>query len=328
MARAINRLNSRRVQTISEPGRHADGGGLYLVVDQNGSRRWSFMYKRVGKTSEMGLGGLVSVPLVRARELGAECRTLLAAGVDPIVHRRTSQTKQIGIPTFGEFADKFVDDMAPQWANAKHVAQWRMTLLKYAASMRGRPISEVDTNDVVVALKPIWSKKPETAARLRGRIERVLDAAKVKGLRAGENPARWRGHLSHLLPKRSKVSRGHHAALPYHDVPAFIARLRDTPSMAVLALEFTILTATRTGDTLGAEWSEVDLEARLWTIPAARMKAKREHRVPLVSRVVELLREVKSTAHLEPASGFVFRGQRAGKPLSIMAMEMGAAACR
>jgi integrase len=322
MARAINRLSARRVQTITEPGRHSDGGGLYLVVDQNGSKRWVFIFKRVGKTSEMGLGGLVSVPLVRARELGAECRTLLAAGVDPIVHRRTSQIKLIGIPTFGEFADQFVDDMAPQWANAKHVDQWRMTLTKYAASMRGRPISEIDTNDVVIVLKPIWSKKPETAARLRGRIERVLDAAKVKGLRTGENPARWRGHLSHLLPKRSKLSRGHFAAMPYQEVPAFIARLRGSSSMAALALEFAILTAARTGEALGARWDEIDLDARLWTIPAERMKSRREHRVPLVGRAIDIVRTVSSTRDDDQNSAFVFRGQRRGKPLSNMALEM------
>jgi len=181
MARSVNRLSARRVHTITDSGRHSDGGGLYLVVDANGSKRWVFIFKRQNKTSEMGLGGLVSVPLVRARELATECRTLVAAGIDPIVHRRTAQTKQTETPTFGEFADQFVDDMASQWANAKHIAQWRMTLTKYAASMRGRLISEIDTNDVVVALKPIWSKKPETSARLRGRIERVLEGRDDRG---------------------------------------------------------------------------------------------------------------------------------------------------
>ena len=197
-----------------------------------------------------------------------------------------------------------------------------MTFTEYAASIRDRAVCDIDTHDVMSVLKPIWSSKPETAARLRSWIERVLDAAKVKGFRTGENPARLRGHLDHLLPRRSKLSRGHHAALPYDDVPAFVGRLRATPSMAALALEFTILTAARTGDTLGAQWDETDFEARLWTIPAERMKATREHRVPLVQRAIGILREIKSTEHLEPISKFVFRGHRPGKPLSNMSMVM------
>jgi integrase len=322
MARAINRLNARKVQTVTELGRHSDGGGLYLVVDANGSKRWVFLFKRKGRTSEMGLGGLVRVPLARAREVAAECRGLLARGVDPIAHRRIVRVEQMGVPTFGAFADQFIGHMSPQWANEKHVAQWKMTLTNYASPLRPKALSEIDTNDVVAVLRPIWSKKPETAARLRGRIERVLDAAKVKGYRTGENPARWRGHLDHLLPKRSKLSRGHFAAMPYQAVPAFVARLRASPSKAALALEFSILTAARTSEVLGARWTEFDFGERLWTIPAERMKAKRLHRVPLTARTLEILRLLASTRDEDPRSPYVFQGQQRGKPLSNMALLM------
>jgi integrase len=310
------------VQTVSKVGRHADGGGLYLVVDATGSKRWVFLYKRKNKTSEMGLGGLSRVPLARARELAADCRKQLAAGRDPIENRKRTRIEQAGVPTFGEFADQYVADMSPQWTNPKHIAQWKMTLTRYAAPLRPRLISEIETLDVLNVLKPIWVAKAETAARLRGRIERILDAAKVKGYRTGENPARWRGHLNHLLPKRSKLSRGHFAAMPYQDVPDFIAQLRETPSVSALALEFTILTAARTNDTIGARLEEIDFATRVWTIPAERMKAKREHRVPLTDRAIEIVREAALVASSEPVSAFVFRGQRPGKPLSNMALEM------
>src|SRR3954447_25590893 len=227
MGQAINRLSARRVQTIAEPGRHADGGGLYLVVDANGSKRWVFKFKRGKKTYEMGLGGLASVPLARARECASECRAQVASGINPIEHRRQARAQRAGVPLFGDFADQFVADMSPQWENAKHIDQWKMTLTHYAAPLRRKLVSEIDTNDVLGVLKPIWTKKPETAARLRGRIERVLDAAKVKGYRQGENPARWRGHLNQVLPKRSKLGRGHHAAMPYQEVPAFLSQLRE-----------------------------------------------------------------------------------------------------
>lgn len=322
MGQAINRLSARRVQTVGERGRHADGGGLYLVVDPNGSKRWVFLFKRGKKTSEMGLGGLASVPLARARELASECRAQVASGINPIEHRRQARAQRAGVPLFGDFADQFVADMSPQWENAKHIDQWKMTLTHYAAPLRHKLVSEIDTNDVLGVLKSIWIKKPETAARLRGRIERVLDAAKVKGYRGGENPARWRGHLSQVLPKRSKLGRGHHAAMPYQDVPAFLQQLRESSPTGALALEFTILTCARTSEALGACLDEFDLKARVWTVPAERMKKRREHRVPLVDRAVEIIRTVTSAAGAEPASLFVFRGNVPGKPLSNMSMEM------
>lgn len=327
MARQINKLSARSVTTIAKPGRHSDGGGLYLVVDRPtvdrngsekpGSKRWVFLYRRDGSLKEMGLGGLIAVPLAKARELAAEARANLQANVDPITAKKTALA---AVPTFGDMADDFIEAMKPQFRNAKHVAQWTMTLTKYAAPLRKKPINEITTLDVLDVLKPIWLTKPETASRLRGRIERVLDAAKAKGHRRGENPAAWRGHLANLLPKRKKLTRGHHAALAYMGVPAFVADLRARPAMAARALEFTILTAARSGETYGMKWKEVDRTAAVWTLPAERMKAGREHRVPLAPPALAILEEM---AELETApDAFVFPGQKEDRPLSVMAMDM------
>ncbi len=317
MALSLNKLTARGVTAITKPGRHGDGGGLYLVVDKSGAKRWVFLYRRDGMLREMGLGGLKSVPLARARELAGQARENLQAGIDPIAAKNSVP---VAVPTFGKEADDFIEAMKPQFRNAKHVAQWEMTLRDYAAPLRSKRVDEITTADVLEVLKPIWLEKPETAARLRGRIERVLDAAKAKGHRSGENPALWRGHLDKLLPKRKKLSRGHHAAMPYVDVPAFVAELRQREAMAARALEFTILTAARTGETFGATWKEIDLEAALWTIPAERMKAGREHRVPLTPRAVEVLTELAGLG-AEP-DAYVFPGQKEGRPLSTMAMDM------
>jgi integrase len=208
--------------------------------------------------------------------------------------------------------------MRPSWRNGKHAAQWEMTLGQYAAPLRRLPAHAITTNDLLSVLKPLWNEKPETASRLRGRIERVLDAAKAQGLRSGENPARWRGHLDQLLPKRQRLTRGHHAAMSYADVPAFMANLQTRQATAALALEFAILTAARSGEVLGARWNEFDLECAVWTVPAARMKAGREHRVPLsrpALKIVKVMREARD-------SDFVFPGQVTGKSLSVMALEM------
>jgi integrase len=195
-----------------------------------------------------------------------------------------------------------------------------MTLTKYAAPLRSKPVDAIDTADVLAVLKSIWTATPETAQRLRGRIEQVLDAARAAGYRSGENPARWKGHLDQLLPKRQKLTRGHFAAMPYTDVPAFIARLRQQRGFAALALEFAIHTAARSGEALGARWSEIDLEGRLWTIPKARMKANREHRVPLSQRSAEILSEAR--ARRDGAGGYVFPGVKRGRPLSNMTLTM------
>ncbi|TCR07355.1 site-specific integrase [Neorhizobium sp. JUb45] len=318
MALALNKLSARGVASIVKPGRHGDGGGLYLVVDKSGAKRWVFLYRRDDKLREMGLGGLKSVTLARARELASEARTNLQAGIDPIAAKNSSAP--VAVPTFGDEADAFIAAMAPQFRNAKHLDQWKMTLKEYAAPLRPKRVDEISTIDVLEVLKPIWLTKPETAGRLRGRIERVLDAASAKGHRSGQNPALWRGHLANLLPKRKKLSRGHHAAMPYEDVPAFVTDLRERDAMAARALEFTILTAARTGETFGATWREIDLKAAVWIIPAERMKAGREHRVPLTPRAVEILTEL---AGLKDGPGaFVFPGWKEGRPLSIMAMDM------
>jgi integrase len=313
MARKINRLNARSVATIKKFGRHADGGGLYLSVSPNGGRRWTFLYRWHGKPTEIGFGSARDVTLARARELATGARIRLAQGVNPKDARKPAAGA-----TFGECADRLVEAMRPSWRNEKHASQWQMTLGNYAFSIRRLPVADVSVDAVLEVLKPIWGSKPETASRLRGRIEKVLDAAKAQGLRFGENPARWRGHLDHLLPKPSKLTRGHHAAMPYADVPAFMSDLKAREAVAARALEFTILTATRSGEVLGARWEEIDLDRGVWTVPPQRMKGGREHRVPLSGRALEILRAM----HEVRSGEFVFPGQRANKPLSHMAMEM------
>jgi hypothetical protein len=276
MARRINRLNARAVATLTKHGRHADGGGLYLSISPNGGRRWVFLFRWHSKPTEIGLGSARDVTLARARELASQARAKLAEGVNPKDARRPAQGA-----TFGECAGRLIEAMRPSWRNLKHAAQWEMTLRVYAAPLRPLPVHRINTEDVLSVLKPRWKEKPETATRLRGRIERVLDAAKAQGLRAGDNPARWRGHLDQLLAKRQRLTRGHHAAIPYVELPRFISDLRTRQAAVALALEFAILTAARSGEVLGARWDEFDLDRAVWTIPAVRMKAGREHRVPL-----------------------------------------------
>jgi integrase len=313
MARNINRLNARAVATISAPGRHADGGGLYLSISPNGGRRWVFLYRWRSKPTELGLGSARDVTLARAREMASENRVLLAQSINP----KDARKPQVSA-TFGECADALIESMRPSWRNAKHAAQWEMTLREYAAPLRALAVQEITTAEVLSVLKPLWQRRPETASRVRGRIERVLDAAKAQGLRAGENPARWRGHLDQLLPKRQRLTRGHHAAMPYNEVPAFISLLGMRAGTAVQALEFAILTAARSGEVLGAKIEEFDLEQRLWTVPARRMKAGREHRVPLSYRAVEILENLRKVTD-QP---YAFPGAKAGMPQSVMALEM------
>ncbi len=318
MGKEVKKLSARAVATITEPGRRSDGEGLYLNVTSSGGRSWLFIWKRDGKRREMGLGSAGSVTLARARELASTCRAQVAAGLDPIEIRDAAEKAKSGTPTFGAIADALIAAKEVEWRNAKHRAQWKMTLQHYAAPLRSRPVDQINTANVLAVLKPLWLQKPETASRLRGRIEAVLDAAKAQDHRSGENPAAWRGHLAHLLPKRGKLTRGHHAAMNYCDVPEFIGRLHERDAIAALALEFYILTATRSGEVLGARWSEIDFEGKVWTVPASRMKAAREHRIPLSDRaltIVKMLAEVKT-------GDLVFPGQRSGKPLSGTAMAM------
>lgn len=313
MASRINQLSARKVQTITKPGRHADGGNLYLNVTSSGARSWVFLYTIDGRQREMGLGSLHDVPLAQARELAAASRLALASGRDPRTVRTQSKPT-----TFGEIADELVASMEKSWRNAKHRAQWRMTLSVYAAPLRKKSIDKITTEDVLQVLKVLWHEKPETASRLRGRIEAVLNAAKAKGLRSGENPARWRGHLDSLLPKRSTLSRSHHAALERDKLPGFMEKLREQRGISTKALAFTILTAARSGEVLGARWSEIDLDKKVWTVPAERMKGGREHRVPLSDPSLAILKEMS----VMKRSDYVFPGTKADKPLSGMALEM------
>jgi integrase len=310
MKRTIHRLNARLVAALNRPGRHADGAGLYLVVDPSGAKRWAFLFRRQGRLREMGLGGLNSVSLAMARERAAESRKMLGSGGDPILKRKASVN---AAPTFGAFADQFVETKAPGWRSAKHTQQWRRAITQHAAPLRRRPVDEITTEDVLAVLKPMWTEKPETASRLRARIEQVLDAARAAGHRSGENPARWRGHLDQLLSKRLRIDRGHFAALPYPDVPAFVTALRERPpGPAALALEFLILTAARSGEARAATWDEIDVAAAIWIIPPARMKAGREHRVPLSDRALEVLADAKKLGFGE----LVFPGERPHRPVS------------
>jgi integrase len=306
-------LTARKVET-AKPGKYGDGANLYLVVSKTGSRKWVLRFTFRGKTKEMGLGSAASVPLADAREKAASARRKIARGLNPIDERK----RDGGIPTFGAMADDVRETLAAGFRNEKHKAQWKSTLETYAAPLRGKPVDTIATDDVLSVLKPIWTTKAETASRVRGRIEKVLDAAKAKGFRSGENPARWRGHLDHLLPRPSKLSRGHHAAMPYEEVANFIARLRTREATAALALRLCILTAARSGEILGMRWSEIDFDNKVWTVPANRMKAGREHRLPLSSPATAILRHLETMK----SGDFVFPGQARGKPLSNMAMEM------
>ena len=307
------KLTARKVET-AKPGKYSDGGNLYLIVSQTGSRKWVLRFTWRGRAKEMGLGSAASVSLADAREKAASARRKIAQGLNPIDERKRTS----GVPTFGEMADQVREALSAGFRNEKHKAQWKSTLATYAAPLSDKPVDTVTTDDVLAILKPIWTTKPETASRLRGRIEKVLDAAKAKGFREGENPARWRGHLDHLLPRPSKLARGHHAAMPYDEVAAFVADLREREAIAALALELCILTAARSGEILGMRWDEIDLDKKIWTVPAHRMKAGREHRVPLSQRATDILVRLS-----EQRSGdFVFPGQRRDKPLSNMAMEM------
>jgi integrase len=313
MGRQFNKLTARKVETLTKPGRHSDGGGLYLNVTQSGAKSWLFMYRCAGRRREMGIGSARDVPLVQARRLATEARQHLACGYDPLAMRAKPRSM-----TFGDAAAALIESMSPSWRNAKHRAQWIMTLKVYCAALSSRSVEDVSTDDVLGVLKPLWLTKPETAARLRGRLERTLDFAKARGMRSGENPARWRGHLDALLPKRAKLTRGHHKALPFDDVPAFVEQLRRSEAFGSVALEFAIITGARSGEVLGARWSEMDVNARLWTVPASRMKGGREHRVPLSDRAMQILAAMEA----KRVSDFVFPGVKAGRGLSVMALEM------
>lgn len=325
MASTRNKI-SPKSDCFKKPGRHSDGGGLYLAIDGDGEtqrRRWLYLFQWNGKRREMGLGGYPAVSLAAARKARDDAEQLVRRGVDPIAARAEAKKageKEKPKPTFGEMADDYMRSKQNQWRNDKHRAQWAMTLTKYAAPIRSTPVDQIDTAAVLSVLTPLWQKTPETASRLRGRIEVVLDAARAFGhIPSHEaNPARWRGHLDKLLPKQPKLARGHHAAMPYEELRGFIAKLRERDALAAIALELCVLTATRTSEVLKARWDEIDMEAKVWKLPPLRMKGGRVHRIPLSYRAIEIFEKLSEVR----TSEYVFPGQRAGRPLSNMAMLM------
>src|SRR5262244_3236335 len=324
MTRMLGWLPAVRVQSARKRGYYGDGGGLYLRVAPGGSKGWIFRYGGRGRRRDMGLGGYPAINLRKARELAGDCRNVLAAGLDPIATRNEKRAaaavEAAKAMTFDDCATAYINAHEAGWQNPKHRQQWKNTLATYASPVVGKlPVSAVDTGLVLKVLEPIWTKKPETASRVRGRMEAVLDWAKVRGYCTGENPARWRGHLDHLLPAKAKVRKvEHHAALPYVQIGTFLAALRQQDGISARALEFLVLTAARTGETLGATWNEVDMGAKLWTIPAGRMKAGKEHRVPLSHAALALLQQMHAIRH----SDYVFPGARDRRPLSETSLLM------
>lgn len=321
MPKRAEGLIGKTLRTLG-PGMHGDGGGLYLRVIPSGGRSWVFRYSLNGRRRDMPLGSLDTFTLSDARERARQARQQVADGIDPIDARAATKAEAAKPKpgrTFEAVAQRFIAANEPGWRNEKHVLQWRSTLATYILPIIGTlDVDEIETSHVLEILSPIWSTKPETASRVRGRIEAILDAAKVQGLRKGENPARWRGHLSALLPAKRKVRRvKHHASLPYPEMPGLWPRLEAADGMSAWALRFAILTATRSGEVRGALWSEIDLDAGLWTIPAERMKAEKEHRVPLSEPALAILRTMQGIQTCD----LVFPGRRK-QALSDMALAM------
>lgn len=301
----MGKLSSIYIQKINKGGRYGDGDGLYLQVSDKSHKSWIFRYMKNKKSREMGLGPLDLVSLAEARLKAAECRKVLLTGVDPIDANRLAREArallEANAMTFADCANAYIESHKPGWKNAKHAEQWTNTLATYAKPIIGHlSIQDINTGLVMKVLEPIWYKKTETASRVRNRIELVISWATVRGYRNGENPARWRGHLDNLLPKKSNVQPVKHlTALPINELPSFLKKLRTLSGVVPLALEFQILTACRTNEVMGALWSEIDFYESVWTIPASRMKAKREHKVPLSARSLEILNILKASGQNE-----------------------------
>src|SRR5580704_13919852 len=314
-------LTARRVATEKRPGTFADGGGLYLQVAPGGTKSWIFRYQFAGRRRDMGLGSVNAFTLAEARERATDAFRQVARGIDPIDARLAAglatSTAAARTITFGACAQRYIDAHQAGWRNEKHRYQWRQTVDSYMNPFLGNvPVQAVDVGLVMQAIEPLWTAKPETASRVRSRIESILDWATARGFRQGENPARWRGHLENLLPKKSKVRRvEHYAALPYAEIAGFLAELRQRDSIAARALEFVILTAARTGEVLGARWNEFNIKECLWTVPAERMKAGKEHRVPLSKEAMAIVDAMAANR----TGDYVFPGASEGRPLSTMA---------
>lgn len=319
--RLLNRISPTSFAKLHKPGRYCDGGGLLLQVSCSGARSWIFRFQLDGRKRDMGLGTASSIGLADARQLGAQCRAMVAKGIDPIEEqagrRQQRALKAASALTFQECALKLIEAKRPSWRNTKHAEQWERSLATHAFPRLGNlPVTEINTDLVLKVLEPIWLKMNPTAARLRERIEAVLDAAKARGQRQGENPARWRGHLENLLAKPSKIQRViHHPALPYSDINGFMTDLCQQEALAARAMEVLIFTATRTSETLNAEWFEFDLDRAVWTVPAVRIKAGKEHRIPLSSPAMGLLQKL----HTNRTSPYVFPGRNKDAPLCKMA---------
>ncbi|WP_336486616.1 tyrosine-type recombinase/integrase [Methylobacterium nigriterrae] len=321
MARAAKRLSARAVETIAKPGYHADGDGLYLVVDKSGARRWAFIFHSQGKRREMGLG---RIGLKEARDAADEVHRQIRSGIDPISTRRAARDNKASIPTFESLSREVIADAHARSANAKVRYQWELLLgSAYCGTILQKPINEITTLDIERILRPVWRSKPETGRKLLARLRRVFDYARVHlrdrhGITMLGNPAAWEDLRDRGFERITKLMRGRQAALDYEQVPAFVRAVQARPGIAARALEVTLLTGLRTGEVIGATWSEIDLERQIWVIPPERLKDRRTrtepHRVPLSREVIEVLRA------LPRLSAYVFAGQRSGKPLSNMAM--------
>ena len=323
----VNTLTPLTVKN-ARSGRHADGGGLHLLVKKSGAKSWVFRFMLRGKSHDIGLGaaaGLGAKSLAEARDDAAVLRIKVRRGTDPLEERaliaaeakEKAKAELVASKTFRDVAEDHIAKNQSTWLNAKHRQQWSNTLATYVYDTFGdTPVAKVDTSHVLKVLEPIWKTKPETADRLRGRIETILDSARAQGYRAGENPARWRNHLQLILPPKSRLSRGHHRAMPFKDVAALCRTIQARDAVGALALEFTILTAARTGETIGATWEEIDLDQAIWSVQAHRMKAKKPHRVPLSPRAIEILKEAQVLDN-----DWVFPN-RQGYKMSNMSMSM------
>ena len=312
----MGKLTDRKAQTVG-PGMYGDGQGLWLQVRTEGTRAWVFRYMIAGQARAMGLGPLHTISLAEAREMALDCRKQVLRGLDPIDERRRERTAVLGQLTFKECAEQYLDAHGASWRSDKHRKNWASTIKRFAYPYLGDlPVNTIGTNEVMRVLDPIWREKTVTAKRVRQRIERVLNWAKTREYREGDNPARWRGHLDNLLAKPSEIAPvTHHPALPFAEAPEFMAALRERTEVPAKALEFTILTAARSGEVRGLKWEEID--GATWTVPAERMKANGEHRVPLSKRVQTIIKEMRK--HGE--TGFVFGSQvKAGKSFNELTL--------
>lgn len=316
---ARHKLTDSKIRALTKAGIYSDGDGLYLRVQTSGSRSWVYIWKRYGNRREIGLGpfgsGAGHVSLAAARAKAEEARNIIGSGGDPktdLAERKAA----VKAATFGTVADEYRETMAPKWKSEKTAVKWKRFAEVHAKAIRKVPVAEISTEDVLKIIRPMWADKPETAGNVRECVKLVLDHAKARGLRTGDNPAEWKGHLDQILPPPKKLTRGHHAAMPFSEVAEFFERLGSIGGIGARALEFTILTAVRSGETRGATWDEIDLEANVWTIPAERMKGGKVHRVPLSPRAVAILTDMKA----RQVNDLVFPGAKGNAPLSDMTL--------